>query len=376
VHISALGVAMMLLAAGLPGTQPVLSNYIPVIDHWLFGAGQILFAVGVLASFFGWRLFPRRTTLRPFFEIPGAAQMGLRCTAAGLVLAAITFAITSFRITPDLSVQVHYELLFWGGGHVLQMVCSVAMVSVWLILLTSALGRSPISERAAAILFIALMVPWLTSPLLALQGTWSPGYRGGFTSLMRWSIFPVVSLFLYACLRQLVAEIRSGRIKSSVLADPRVAGFLVSAVLTLLGFALGAAIRGSNTMIPAHYHASIGGVTVAFMTIAYLMLQAFGFSIPTHRLRRSATWQPVIYGVGQMIFAGGFALAGIYGMARKSYGAEQAGRGLGESIGLSVMGIGGLIAVVGGVLFLVVLAKVWRQGSEHRIKTLRPVIEG
>jgi hypothetical protein len=291
-------------------------------------------------------------------------------------LAAITFAITAFRITPDLSVDVHYELLFWGGGHVLQLVCSVAMVSVWLILLTAALGRSPISEKAATFLFLSLIVPWLAAPLLALQGTWSPGYRDGFTSLMRWSIFPVVSLFLFACLRQLAGEIRSAHRDSSILKDPRIIGFLVSAALTLLGFALGAGIRGSNTMIPAHYHASIGGVTAAFMAAAFLMFQAFGFSIPTRRLRRAATWQPAIYGVGQMIFASGFALAGIFGMSRKSYGAEQAGRGLGESIGLGVMGIGGLIAVVGGILFLVILASIWHQGSENRIKTFKPVIEG
>jgi hypothetical protein len=76
-----------------------------------------------------------------------------------------------------------------------------------------------------------------------------------------------------------------------------------------------------------------------------------------------------------MIFASGFALAGIYGMSRKAYGAEQAGRGLGESIGLGVMGVGGLIAVVGGLLFLGIVAAVWRQGSEARIRTLKPVTE-
>jgi hypothetical protein len=374
VHISALGVAMMLLAAGLPGARPVLSNYIPVIDHWLFGVGQVLFGAGVLASFMGRRLILRRSTRSAPFEIPGAAQMGLRATAASLVLAAVTFAITAWRITPDLPVDAHYELLFWGGGHVLQLCCSVAMVSVWLILLNSALGCSPITEKAAALLFFAMMTPWLSAPLLALQGTWSLGYREGFTSLMRWSIFPVVSLFLFACLRQLNRETRAGRLGISALADPRISGFLVSAALTVLGFALGAGIRGSNTMIPAHYHASIGGVTAAFMTIAYLMLQALGFSIQTPRLRRLAAWQPAIYGVGQMIFASGFALAGIYGMSRKAYGAEQSGRGLGESIGLGVMGIGGLIAVVGGVLFLVVVAKIWQQGSENQIKTLKPVI--
>ena len=375
VHISALGIAMMLLAAAMPGSQPVLANYIPVIDHWLFVVGQILFAAGVLASFVGRRLLTGSTARKGFFQIPAAAQMGLRSTAVALVLAALTFAITSQRITPDLSVEAYYELLFWGGGHVLQLCCSIAMVSVWLILLDSAVGRCPLSERTAAILFGAMILPWLASPVLAMLGTWSPGYRDGFTSLMRWAIFPVLSLFLLACVRMLLVELRAGRIGLSSLADPRISGFLVSALLTLLGVALGAGIRGSNTMIPAHYHASIGGITAAFMTVTYLMLRAFGFSIPTRRLRRAAAWQPVTYGIGQMIFAGGFALAGIYGMSRKAYGAEQAGRGLGESVGLCVMGIGGLIAIIGGLLFLGVVAMIWRQGSESRIRTLKPVTE-
>ena len=70
-----------------------------------------------------------------------------------------------------------------------------------------------------------------------------------------------------------------------------------------------------------------------------------------------------------------FALAGIYGMSRKAYGAEQAGRGLGESIGLGVMGVGGLIAVVGGLLFLGIVAAIWRHGTERQIRTLKPVTE-
>jgi hypothetical protein len=375
VHISAFGVAMMLLAAGMPGSEPVLSNYIPMIDHWLFGVGQIFFATGVLASFVSRRLLTARSTRTGFFQIPGAAQMGLRSSAIVLVLAALTFAITSQRITPGLGVEAYYELLFWGGGHVLQLCCSIAMISVWLILLDSALGRCPIGEKTAAILFGAMIVPWLASPVLAMLGTWSPGYRDGFTFLMRWAIFPVLGLFLIACLRLLIEEWRAGRIGFASLSDPQISGFLVSALLTLLGFALGAGIRGSNTMIPAHYHASIGGITAAFMTITFLMLRAFGFSISTRRLRRAAAWQPITYGVGQMIFASGFAIAGIYGMSRKTYGAEQAGRGLGESIGLGVMGIGGLIAVIGGLLFLGIVAAIWRQGSERSIQTLKSVIE-
>ena len=367
--ISGAGVLMMLIAAGLPGTRPVLSNYIPMIDHWLFALGQIAFGIGVLASFLPRVLLPGGSRREAFLGVPGAAQVGLRATALALVVAVVTFGISWWKMQGGLAAETYYELLVWGGGHVLQLACSVAMVTVWLALLGSALGASPVSRPAASWLFGALISPWLLSPFLALEGTWSEAYRVGFTHLMQWSIFPVVGIFLVLCCRGLVRGWRDGRIGAPELADPRISGFLVSAALTLAGFALGAAIRGSNTMVPAHYHASIGGVTAAFMTLTYLLMGAFGFSIPTPRLRRAAAWQPVVFGVGQMIFAGGFALAGAYGMTRKAYGAEQAARGAVESAGLAVMGIGGLLAVVGGVLFLGVVVAIWRRGSEHDPRT-------
>jgi hypothetical protein len=210
-----------------------------------------------------------------------------------------------------------------------------------------------------------MCAPWLLAPLLALEGTWTSSYRTGFTHLMQWSIFPVVSIFLILCAAAVARARREGRIAAATLADPRFSGFLVSVALTLLGFALGASIRGSNTMVPAHYHASIGGVTVAFMAVTFSMLKVLGFSLATPRLRRAAALQPVVYGVGQMVFASGFALAGAYGMSRKTYGAEQATRGLAESIGLGVMGVGGLVAVAGGLLFLGLVVAVWRRGAER-----------
>jgi heme/copper-type cytochrome/quinol oxidase subunit 1 len=122
---------------------------------------------------------------------------------------------------------------------------------------------------------------------------------------------------------------------------------------------LGAAIRGSNTMVPAHYHAAVGGVTVSFMTAALVLLGAVAPSAP-RALRRAAAMQPLLYGGGMLLFAAGFALAGAHGMGRKMYGAEQASRTLVESIGLAVMGFGGFVAVAGGVLFLGVALAAWR----------------
>jgi hypothetical protein len=359
VFIAGAGVLLLLFGAGMPDSRPLLSNYIPTIDHPLFKLGQLVLGVGVLASFLDRRLLPDPAASGGFLEAPAAVTIGLRAVAAALLLAALTFVLTGMNQPSGVQTEVYYELLVWGGGHVLQLVCSIAMVTVWLLLLSAALGASPVSPPAATGLFLALLLPWAFAPLLALQGSWSPGYRLGFTRLMQWGIFPVVSIFLVLCLTSLARARRAGVLEARPLADPRISAFAVSAGLTVLGFGLGAAIRGSNTMVPAHYHASVGGVTVAFMAATYLMLPAFRFAIPTLRLRRAAAWQPALYGVGMLVFASGFGLAGAHGMERKIYGAEQAARGVAETIGLALMGIGGFVSMAGGLLFLFVVGVAW-----------------
>ncbi|MCL4684436.1 cbb3-type cytochrome c oxidase subunit I [Myxococcota bacterium] len=375
--IAALGVVLQMLGAGVPNAQPVLANYIPTIDHWLFQLGQLVFGAGVLASLCGPHLLPSRaaaTTGRA-----PAAVHGLRAAAAALLLAALTFAVASARQPAGLGPEAHFELLVWGTGHVLQLACALAMVVVWLLLIESATGTPPVSSAGAAALFAVWVAPWAIAPLLASQGGAAAGARTGFTQLMQFGIAPGVCIFVVLCVGALRRARRDGRLAASALADPRIAGFVVSAVLSLLGFALGAAIRGSNTMVPAHYHASVGAVTVAFMTGCCVLLGALAPGAP-RALRRAAAWQPPLYGGGMLLFAAGFALAGAHGMGRKLYGAEQATRGLAESIGLVVMGAGGFVAVAGGVLFLVIGgASVWRRSLRRRrvlAPTLAPVSLG
>jgi hypothetical protein len=364
VYLAGAGVVLMLLGAAAPGGQPILSNYIPTIDHWLFKLGQIVFGAGVLASLMDRNLLGTHGESAGILELSGAARAGLRAVVAAFLLAALTFVLAWVKRPMGADSQTYFELLLWGGGHVLQLVCTLSMVTVWLILLGSALGRSPVSGRAASALFLAQLLPWCVAPLLALQGTTTASYRSGFTQLMQLCIFPVVSIFLILCVKALWRAWREGRIDAQGLVDARVSGFVVSGFLTLLGFGLGAAIRGSNTMVPAHYHAAVGAVTVAFMAATFLLLNGMGMAIPSRRLRRAAAWQPVLYGGGMLLFAAGFALAGAHGMGRKAYGAEQAGRGLAETIGLGMMGTGGFVAIAGGLLFLGIVAAVWWRGAQ------------
>ncbi|MCC6851727.1 MAG: hypothetical protein IT502_05380 [Rubrivivax sp.] len=120
-------------------------------------------------------------------------------------------------------------------------------------------------------------------------------------------------------------------------------------------------IRGANVVVPAHYHGSIVGVTLAFMGLAYVLLPRLGFRAPAGRM---ALWQPYVYGGGQLMHILGLAWSGGYGVQRKVAGAEQVLLGAPERIGMGMMGLGGLVAVIGGVMFvLVCLRAMWpREG--------------
>ncbi|MBI5494497.1 MAG: hypothetical protein HY904_05675 [Deltaproteobacteria bacterium] len=347
--IAVAGITLMIATALVPDVQPVLCNYVPALDHGAFLVGLAAFFGGVAWTLLDERLLPWREPPAPGGLVPDAAVPGLRTAALAFLLALLTVGGAASSLPAGLPAQGRFELLFWGGGHVLQIASVAAMLSVWLMLLTPALGRSPLPRRVAAALFGLLLLPALAAPVLALQGVQRGEVHEAFTQFMRWGIFPVVLAFLAACLQALLRAVRAGQVR---MRDPRVLGFCASAALTVVGFLLGALIRGSTTMVPAHYHASIGAVTAGFMTITWPMLRALGAPVPSGRLQRLSVVQPLWFGAGQLVFALGFALAGAEGMARKAYGAEQHVRTALEWTGLVVMGAGGLVAITGGVLFL------------------------
>jgi cytochrome c oxidase subunit 1 len=352
--VAAAGVLTMVASAWATGARPVLANYVPMIDHRLFEVGLVAFAAGVLLGVTDRRILGGSPSDGGFLGAPAAAVVGLRATGVALLLAALTFA-TSWSVAPrGLAADALFELANWGGGHVLQLASTCAMLSAWIVLLGAPLGRSPVSREYAAGVFGLAVLPWLAAPLLAARGIQDIAARTTFTRLMQFGLMPPILAIMAGCCVTLVRSRASLR-------DARVLGFAVSAALSLVGFALGALVRGSTTMVPAHYHASIGAVTAAFMTLCYPMLAALGHPLGSARGRRLAQLQPAVYGLGQLVFAVGFALAGAHGMARKVYGAEQQVRDAWATAGLVVMGAGGLAAVAGGVLFLALVVSALRR---------------
>jgi cytochrome c oxidase subunit I len=361
---AAIGVLLLVGSAGVSGAEPVLANYIPVVDHPLFVAGLVTFGAGVLVGVASPRLAAGAEARDGIVHVGGAARAGLRIGGVVVLATLLTFAGSVLVTSPEHAARTYYELTAWGGGHLLQFVSVFGMLVVWLVLLERATGEAPVGRRVGTWLFALLALPAMAGPALTLRGTEDYLYHAGFTALMRWGIWPVVTVFLVLGVRAVLRARRDGRLPANPLRDARVGVVAASALLTVAGFVLGALIRGPNTMVPAHYHASIGAVTVAYMAVTPALLEAIGMRLPKGKLGRAIRWQPAAFGAGQLVFALGFGLAGAHGMARKTYAGEQEIRSLGESIGLGVMGAGGLVAIVAGVVFLAVVMAAWLAGSD------------
>lgn len=359
------GSILLIFPLFIRNVEPILANYIPVLDHPLFLFGLVMIASGLFLTFTGIRPGLNRLeapTSRPAFYSAVAAQT-IHMAGVVIVVAILTF-VASFIITPELYGRtMFYELVMWGGGHILQFANVLGMLTVWMILIRKLTGKEMISMEKNRWLILILAIPALLSPVLLIQGTTSQLYYSGYTQLMRWFIFPIVTIYIIIGVHSIWNYHTHSPNKQALFKNLYFNGFFVSVLLTVTGFILGAMIRGSSTLIPAHYHASLGAVTVAYMAMVFIMMREYGFSLKTPKGKRLTTLQPLIFGVGQTLFVIGFAIAGMMGMGRKLFGQDQSIYSTEAFIGLIFMSLGGLLAMAGGVLFIYIVTKSYKNGK-------------
>jgi hypothetical protein len=345
---TAVGTALMAAAPFVGRGHPVISNYVPVLDDPAFLAGLVVFAVGGATLTLRALAAPERVG----FALGGAdaQRFGLNAAAVSGAVALGAFAWSWLTVPSDLSGKPYYEMLFWGGGHVLQFTWTLLMLVAWLWLATLTGVRLPIGPRVAALVFGIGLVSVFATPVIYLAwDVTALEHRHLLTWLMRFggglAILPVGLALLAGLARSRSAEGDERPLRAAL-----VASMLLFAAGGMIGFL----IKGSDVRIPAHYHGSIVGVTLALMGLAYAVLPRLGFAAPSRRL---ATLQPLLYGGGQLLHVVGLVWSGGYGVQRKVAGAQQVLRSTQEVIGMGVMGLGGLIAIAGGILFVVIVLR-------------------
>lgn len=347
--MAVLGCLLLLIPTLAGWGEASLNNYVPVLVHPLYYGGLVLLAGGV-----GVAMLPCLAAGR------GASAFGFGTAMAALALLAalVTFALAAALLPAGTDIDLANERLFWGGGHVLQFVNTLLLMAGWQVVAERAFGRSPLPPLLTRAVFAAVaMAAWLGPVTMLRLDLLGLAHRQAFTQLL-WVGLPLPPLVMGAGLFVLLLRGRPDW------RSPAVLGLALSLAVFALGGVAGFALGAGDTRTPSHYHAMIGGVNLALMALLHAaILPALGRAVRPGRWLRA---QFILYGGGQVLHALGFYLAGLGGVARKTAGAEQ---GLDSAFKLAAMGLvglGGAIAVFGGVVFVIqVLGRLLRREVAH-----------
>ena len=347
---AALGTAVIIISPFAGTGAPQMSNYVPVLQHPLFFAGLLLFASGICSHLI--RSVVTRNRLATRLSGTESLQAGITLSTMLTALAFIAVFASWRSIPSDMGGQIYFEFLFWGGGHVMQFSYTLLMMIAWVVLAYASSARFELTPRLTLVFQVFLALPVITVPFLYFaHDVISAGHRLAFTELMKYGGLSCLPLGLAVAASLWKSEKPSG--EGRYLRAALVSSLLLFTVGGVFGFM----IAGLDIVIPAHYHGATVGVTIAFMGLTYYLLPRLGFGALPERM---AVWQPYLYGGGQFMHIVGLAWTGGYGVQRKTAGVAQGLEGLGQTTGMGLMGLGGLISVIGGLLFLIVAWKSMR----------------
>lgn len=357
--LSATGTVFLVAAAIFGWGDPLLANYVPVLDHPLFLTGLVLFATGILLTVVNYLLSVKRAVREKTYEgsLP-FISFGMALAGIAVLTAFVCFALAYLFLSGVPFRDFFFERLFWGGGHILQFANTIAIIVAWVLLAQLTLKSPLFSDRQAKLFLGVLIFFVLPAPFFyLLYDVTGRAYKDVFTWLMEFGLGISTGLFIFAIVRAMVAETRGkggkggsvSRIKGLPWKDPGFSSLVFSIVLFAAGGLIALNLQGSNLKIPSHYHGVIGAVTIAFMGLAYHMLPLVKRAIYSIRTARV---QPFLYGAGQLLFVLGLYLAGAEGVPRKTFGSAQVLTSYTQYASMAVMGLGGLVAVLGGAAFV------------------------
>jgi hypothetical protein len=328
--------------AFLDQAQPELTNYVPLLRHPAYDAGLVLLALGVLAP-----------VVRLFVNLPGRrslSTLSLSMALAGFVfvLALVSFGLAGVLLARQDPFLTDREALFWGGGHLLQFVYAILLLSNWRILARRSLGDTAVDDRVfrVAVGMIALFAfpgPFLYAAFPPFSHPQHEAFR-----LLQFGLALPTLMFATTLVRNGRAAL--GR-RPWPWRDPAFFTLTASLVLFALGGAMGFLITGSDTRTPAHYHAVVTAVSVSCAG----MLLTFGLAalrLPPVSAR-AVRWLIGLYAGGQFVASIGMFVAGGYGALRKT----PTGVGSLDPVaagGMAVHGIASIFTILGGAAFVLV----------------------
>ncbi|MCS6876091.1 MAG: cbb3-type cytochrome c oxidase subunit I [Aquificaceae bacterium] len=351
-YLSLGGVALIALVSLSGVGKGVSNNYLPTIDHPIFWVGALLFFAGFWLSAFN---FLKDAEKGIFSEEPREHLSSLAVLLSVLMFFAFLTSLPKAGSKEEL--YLFYERLYWAPGHIHQFINGTMLLYAWYYLLEKQgvklqLGRL----RYLSFLFLAFCFMYALLPILYGDPI-SEGARR--LTDMGYALGLGVPIFfhLFKILKSQKTELKNIHSVSLILS---VALYLLGVLIayvgltpSLISYAInpqaGYVGMSSNLSIPAHYHGVITSQTLAFMAVAYSFFLSQGY---TKRLSGITLPQVYLYGAGMVLFVLGLFFAGLKGAPRKTYGTGFTNDPM-VLLSLSLMGVGTVLAVIGGVVFVV-----------------------
>jgi len=354
------GIILIVTTPVFSVAEPMLNNYIPVLNNNQYIAGVILFFLSVATGSIlrAPEMVNSVYGLEKYITIARGTGLILACYTVAMSIVVMLLSFVQASEDPDtVYSRIFYESGTWGGGHLLQFANTLGMMSAWAILTRKLYKDELIGETAARWIFVSMGVlisitPWMYAKYISIHVY----NRLQFTWFKAWGLSYGPIIYALAAARKWGTRKVVGGYGFVML------GFALSVWLYALGGVIALMIDGSDTRVPAHYHGVIGAVTIAFMTIGILAM------VENQRLNVREKWiktQLAFYGLGQSLFSIGMFIGGTRGLPRKTFGQEQQLDVLAKKLGMGIMGIGGLLAILAGVVFVVFMIKALTNKTER-----------
>jgi cytochrome c oxidase subunit 1 len=382
---------LMVIGAGLvevmmwTGKADVLfSSYVPLRAEPPYYLGVILFAVGALLAvgvFFATLVVAKREK-----TYTGSVPLVTYGAITAAIIAVITLGHGAAIYIPtyfwsmgwmNVDPQI-YRMVWWGLGHSSQQINVAAMVAVWYLMGALTIGAVVLNEKISRTAFVlyVLFISMASAHHLLVDPGMGPAWKVWNTSYAMYLavLASMIHGFTVPAGMEVGSRLRGLTkglfewLRRAPWGDP---GFSAT-VFSIVVFGFVGGITGvtfgteqinltvHNTLrSPGHFHATVvSGTALAFMGLTY-------YVVPLIFRKRVAFWgmakvQPYVFALGMLIFTMAMTFAGTFGVPRRHWDISfaQAPFDLQFSptvdLMIGIMAIGGLLAVTGGAMYIVI----------------------
>ncbi len=344
--LSVFGPVLVTISVLTGNGKVVTNNYVPTVIDPLFFTGLVLFITGFSVNAAAYA----KRCVKYLFS--GDILMNTVLISVSVSIVMILSLIVSVILNRgDAEPFIFYERLFWAPGHIQQILNGSLLIIVWYTLLR----KHGVAFSAWGFLRYANLVLIISAVFIAfIQFFNDPLERTSVIAAeMTYAFGLGIPVFLH--IANIIRNLRRG--------NPGVAymALVLSMVIYSLGIAIAYGGFANDLRVPAHYHGAVTSLTLALMGLSFYLMRDMSRKVYGVSLAR---FQPVIYGAGMLLFILGLFISGASGAPRKTYGVAFTSDPV-VLASLTIMGIGTILAVIGGIIFVAYISVTLVKGGRR-----------